>query len=1616
MEITTKVVCADEATDLLFCNDATCTVIREIKFILIRETVAIGIVFCRIPSNFACVDKRCACDIGVTVVEADETTNVGWNVCCQRGCNCKRAVQANALWNACETADVFWVCATYCVDCAVHFNEALFHTSTCAHITDNTANVLHTFVFGDIYGAVEFHITTEGDKAIRAVIDVTCNTTDWGEISALRIVGFRCLFDEDVPIDVAVLKWCGHFCTCCCVCYNSAEIIISADFDVCCGRGFLWGVTHLAIANAECTAWSLNADDAADAVVVISAEGCHLNVATSYVNKWWNVCALDIGNYATNCALVAVDSCVGNHWVCNGKTIAWCTTIRHADNATNVGICACVWGDGKITLWAARCHCRWASMHANNSAVAKSLADHACRNCAWAISIDGAGDCNVCNGCIFNKAEETYRHIDVSTIVVDDVALVVVVDKFSGITRVRVWFNVGKCNSNIGNYNGVCSVVRAVNITFECGTLLLSLACTVCPLVYYWIITTNRIEVYVGQIATCNPRTSIPIIVCVLPSITSIVVLFCRESICRIIVQIVHCRSANERTICTLLEEVITLAFAITTCSTVFELVIVLCVRGGYALSSCFVGHIDAFTNVTWKVVFTVCKFKIFAIKIVVGLWKCIDAHKVNAVLDDVRIVFATCLFKVIDAHLVLDVVLWSHCSAVLCVKGKDCQLRQATINKHISARSQSLSELCRINCSALMAFCENRRFSVFTKCAIHIIALRANKTSCCIINTSKCRNWWQIYATWSTFCISQCCALESRSIPTCGTISCSNIYICSRTRIQAFNLILKRETVADRDIFFSIISVAWVNITQYTCSIRSLILSFLEECGVNISTNYDLSNTITIVYTCWCVFTITIRVTDDTTSTSMRFILDTRNSNIINQSVWRDSSRVVTIIDVCTHGCTNYATRLNTTTRTSSWCFATSIHRPSVVTINDVCYSVRCFIFRVSAHNATGFIAVCNNLAWVVACIDVGTTFCRCCTNNATNWTVTCVNVVLRAFVGCCTVACITTVGDLSCCTTCTNDATDCGITGDCACITTAVNKHCRNTSSASCAADNTANAKVNNQIFVSTVRLFIVPFRSDCSLVDATNERDILAVCSAKDAACVVTIVDNYAVCNIDVVAKFCSCSDFCFVGAVVESECTLCRTNKSTNIIADCVDLTCDCQVLEGCPRCIGEDAVSASRGTCNIDVDAISITVKGCREVVSCCGQDTCHIWWIDLDIIGCKFNELIWGHCPIADVSCKCVPVCLWIDNSGCNFGIFLEVESDFSWRVDKVANHKFRQLDRWATWTDGDSNVSVCSGICECFTVYPSVIFFCPLVVDIFHQSGPSAIVVRSFDDKWTGVSCGEWQRVICGCPTIAVYIHVFTQIYNKCLWCVSTIEFGASFSIKEIWQHLSIVAVVTWIEGVGVSAEHILSDKLTIICARTSIVNRVGDICLIFRAETNILGFPSFFFCIICDTAKADASLCNDDASAWCIQTDEQVVCAVVCSIFKGICVCFLIATAIVEHHLHFGVKIIYNSRCRCGNTNWDAALFCSDFTCSGAGCSMISVCSNCTVGDEACKHKHFINGCTHCTIKCEDIFAIDVGRNCRICRICCDIKRPRILDCNRQCTTNNATLVACD
>ena len=403
MEFTTKVVCADEATDILFCNDATCTVIREFKFILIGETVAIGIVFCRIPFNFACVDKWRACDIGVTVVEADEATNVGWNVCCQRRCNCKRAVQANALWNACETADVFWVCATCCVDCAVHFNEALFHTSTCAHIADHTTYVLDAIVSTQVDCAVEFHITTEGDEAVRAVIDVTCNTTDWGEISALRIVGCRCLFNENVTIDVAVLKWCGHFCTCCCVCYNSAEIIISADYDVCCGRGFLWGVTHLTIADAECPAWSLNADDTAYAVVVSSAEGCLLYVATSYVNKWWNVCALDIGNYATNCALVAVDSCVGNHWVCNGETIAWCTTIRHTNDATCItytsACCANI-----------ECSTACASLQSWDLWIAQSLCHHAriCR--IWWVEVacwNIACDSDVFNLCISDNAKQT---------------------------------------------------------------------------------------------------------------------------------------------------------------------------------------------------------------------------------------------------------------------------------------------------------------------------------------------------------------------------------------------------------------------------------------------------------------------------------------------------------------------------------------------------------------------------------------------------------------------------------------------------------------------------------------------------------------------------------------------------------------------------------------------------------------------------------------------------------------------------------------------------------------------------------------------------------------------------------------------------------------------------------------------------------------------------------------------------------------------------------------------------------------------------------------------------------------------------------------------------------
>ena len=734
MEFTTKVVCADEATDILFCNDATCTVIREFKFILIGETVAIGIVFCRIPFNFACVDKWRACDIGVTVVEADEATNVGWNVCCQRRCNCKRAVQANALWNACETADVFWVCATCCVDCAVHFNEALFHTSTCAHIADHTTYVLDAIVSTQVDCAVEFHITTEGDEAVRAVIDVTCNTTDWGEISALRIVGCRCLFNENVTIDVAVLKWCGHFCTCCCVCYNSAEIIISADFDVCCGiRGFLWGVTHLTIANAECTAWSLNADDTAYAVVVSSAEGCLLYVATSYVNKWWNVCALNIRNYATNCALVAVDSCVGNHWVCNGETIAWCTAIRHTNDATNVGFCACVWGDGEWSV-ASACldtYYAWAS---------KSFAYNTCRNCARAISIDGAGDCDVCNGCIFNESEKADWQIACT------------------INDLCVW-----------NYARTWAVV-SVNSALECCAI-------------------SSVVVYVGQVATCNPRTYIPIIVCVLPICSGISILNCRNTLCCCDIITYSLNWA----ISTLLEKVIALSFCIWVGSYIIELVIIAITAFTYYS----IGHVDFFANVAWKVVFTICKFNIFAIKIVVGLWQCIDAHEINAVLDDVRIVFATCFFKVIDAHLVLDIVLWGHCGAVLGIKSEDCKLRQTTIDKHISASLlivKTLAKLCCIDSATLIAIRDCGSFSVFTKCNINRIIFGTYETCLSIISASQLINRWKIIATCCTSCCTRNRPIKRMCIIVVCCISCRTVFISDL--MKSSDLIFKREAI----------------------------------------------------------------------------------------------------------------------------------------------------------------------------------------------------------------------------------------------------------------------------------------------------------------------------------------------------------------------------------------------------------------------------------------------------------------------------------------------------------------------------------------------------------------------------------------------------------------------------------------------------------------------------------------------------------------------------------------------------------------------------------------------------------------------------------------------------
>ena len=165
------------------------------------------------------------------------------------------------------------------------------------------------------------------------------------------------------------------------------------------------------------------------------------------------------------------------------------------------------------------------------------------------------------------------------------------------------------------------------------------------------------------------------------------------------------------------------------------------------------------------------------------------------------------------------------------------------------------------------------------------------------------------------------------------------------------------------------------------------------------------------------------------------------------------------------------------------------------------------------------------------------------------------------------------------------------------------------------------------------------------------------------------------------------------------------------------------------------------------------------------------------------------------------------------------------------------------------------------------------------------------------------------------------IWSYFWSKSIPVCLWGYDTrCNRGIFCEIETYWPWgVSIV----WRCGIMSAVITVRNDvlaRVTVGCA-----GKRWHICLvqilIFARTTEryVFRFPCSFTWIICDTAKSYASLCNDKAVVWRVQTDEQVVqSAIVCGIFEGICISDFIATAIVEHHLHLGCKIGYCARRR--------------------------------------------------------------------------------------------------
>ena len=190
------------------------------------------------------------------------------------------------------------------------------------------------------------------------------------------------------------------------------------------------------------------------------------------------------------------------------------------------------------------------------------------------------------------------------------------------------------------------------------------------------------------------------------------------------------------------------------------------------------------------------------------------------------------------------------------------------------------------------------------------------------------------------------------------------------------------------------------------------------------------------------------------------KFSYDTA-STISDHAVWCDFAKIVTIDYFRANWNSDNATGLNTIIKfLSVACQSASVNITSVVAMINLCQPCWLCIFCIGAHNATGLVAVCNNCAWVVACIYVGTTGLRSSTNDATYGTV-CFSVSAANLCGC-TITSVTAVGDLCSSTACTNDATDCGICSDCAWVSATINKDCWSRSS-SCTSENATCSAIN-------------------------------------------------------------------------------------------------------------------------------------------------------------------------------------------------------------------------------------------------------------------------------------------------------------------------------------------------------------------------------------------------------------------------------------------------------------------------------------------------------------------------------------------------------------------------